>query len=458
MRALRWLWHELTRPRGSVVHRFYRVGRGSRSGVAILIVLTCFLFLSMSATEIAGTSLVRIKLSANLRDEARAEALARSGLNFYRLILVAANGLDQKVGNMANNPLIPPQMAGMISGDMLWQMVPMINTNLLRMVFVNGGDLDEDEQAELQAQGGLTEEERQKSMEAGGGTKPGFLDFQGDFMAEVKDETRRINIRNISGRDVAELNANPAARQVLNLLTGNNTCEAIRNNRPMSTADLEDNTRWLLDRDLESLELVSNLADWVDKDSNRAFPGGNEDALYDSLEEPYRAKNGPFDSLEEVRLVEGWHRDDVWEKYGGQLTVFGDGKVNVNSADCEVLFALLRSTIDPPPNDQQVDSCVRAIEANRMLVPFGSEQAFVQFLQGGTGMQMPTSDVSAGQMPQGQCNFTSVNPELQSAITTKTKVFRVTSVGTVGDAKVTIEAVFDFSSSAGGKTLYWRID
>ena len=35
-RGLRWLWHELTRPRGSVSHRFYRVGRSSKSGAGPL--------------------------------------------------------------------------------------------------------------------------------------------------------------------------------------------------------------------------------------------------------------------------------------------------------------------------------------------------------------------------------------------------------------------------------------
>ena len=453
-RALGTVWHELTRPRGSVIHRFYRVGRGSKSGVAILIVLTCFLFMSMMATEIASTSLVRIKLASNLRDEAKAEALAKSGLNFYRLILVAANGLDQRVNNSAQ---MFPQLKQMgISGDMLWQMVPMINTNLLRMVFVSGSSFDEDDQAELMAQGGLSEEDRQRSMDAGG-SKPGFLDFEGDFMAEVADETRRINIKNIQGTDIAALRADPAGAQVLALLTGNNTCEAIRNNRPMSMDDLEDNTRWFLDRDLEPLELVGNLADWVDKDSQRAYLGGNEDSLYDRLEEPYRAKNAPFDSLEEVRLVEGWHRDDVWEKFGDKLTVFGDGKVNVNTTECEVLFALLRSNVTPPPNDQQVDSCVRAIEGYRMIVPFGSEQSFIQFLQGGSLPQTGNTNLNSSQLPQGRCELTP-GPTMNTAITTKTKVFRVTSVGTVGDAKTTIEAVFDFSNSAQGQTLFWRID
>lgn len=460
MRGLRRIWHELTRPRGSVSHRFYRVGRGSRSGVAILIVLTCFLFMTMMATEIANTSLVRIKLAANLRDEAKAEALAKSGLNFYRLILVAANGLDQRVQGARNaaggNPGIASMlgpMANMISGDMLWQMVPMINTNLLRMVFVSGDDIEEIRE---QGQTELTEEERRESEEMGG-TKPGFLAFEGDFFAEVEDETRRINIKNIQGQDIAGLRTDPAASQLLALMSGIQTCDAIRNNRPMSIDDQVDNTRWFLDRDLEPLELVGNLADWVDKDSQRAYLGGNEDSLYDRLDEPYRAKNAPFDSLEEVRLVEGWHRDDVWEKYGDQLTVFGDGKVNVNTADCEVLFALIRSNVDPPPNDQQVDSCVRAIEAYRNLVPFSSEQQFLQYIQNSGPLPQVGTTQSANQQLQGTCQLTP-GPNMAQVVTTKTKVFRVTSVGTVGDAKVTVEAVFDFSSNPSGQTLFWRID
>lgn len=450
------IWHELTRPRGSVTHRFYRVGRSSRSGVALLIALTAFIFLQLMALELVGTSSVRVKLATNQRDEARAEYLARSGLGFYRLILVTANAMDSKIQG-AQNSGFGSVLSGLgLSGDMLWQMVPMINTNLLRMVFVSGSsDFDEDELAEMEQQE-LTDKEREESMDSGG-TKPGFLDFQGDFYAEVKDESRRINIKNIQGTDVAALQQDPAGSQLLALMTGSHTCNAIRGDRQATLDDTEDNTQFFTDRGLEPLELIGNLADWVDKDTQRAYLGGNEDSLYDRLDEPYRAKNAPFDTLEEVRLVDGWHRDDVWERYGEQLTVFGDGKVNVNTAECEVMWALLKTHVTPPPADMQVDSCIRAIEFYRNIVPFGSEQSFTNFVQNGEIPDTMQGLEGMSQNVQGTCNLTPAST-MSSAITTKTKVFRVTSVGEVGDARVTIEAVFDFSSSVEGQTLYWRID
>jgi len=334
-------------------------------------------------------------------------------------------------------------------------MIPMINTNLLRMIFVAGGKQDMDDLKELEAEGGLSEEDRERS-EAGRGSKPGFLSFYGDFMAEVSDESRRINVRAIRGTDVLSLQQDPAGAQLMSLMTGMQSCAAIRAGRPMSTSEMEDNTQFFRDRNLEPLELIGNLADWTDLDSNRAYMGGNEDTLYERLDPPYRAKNAPFDTLEEIRLVEGWHRDDVWDKYGDRLTVFGDGKVNVNTADCEVLWALLKSSVVPPPPDFQVDSCIRAIEMYRSVVPFGSPQSFVQYLQGGSGPPMGAMMGSAPTMT-GRCDLTPT-PQMQQLITTKTKVFRVRSVGEVNDAKVTIEAVYDFSQAVEGRTLFWRID
>ena len=461
MKAMRWLWHELTRPRGPVSHRFYRVGRSSRSGVALLIAIACLLFLTMAGVEISSTSLSRVRYAANARDEAKAEALAYSGLNFYRLILVTAAGMDSKIKSATGGggpiaSMLGP-MASMISGDMLWQMVPMINTNLLRMVFVSGDSTpDADDMAELQATE-LSEEDRERSEAEG--TKPGFLSFEGDFLAEVTDESKRINIKNIQGADLAGLQQDPAAVQVHALMTGMNSCQSIRENRAASIDDDSDNTAWLRDRNLEPWELIGNLADWVDVDQNRAYLGGTEDTLYERLDEPYKAKNAPFDTLEEVRLVEGWHRDDVWERFGDNLTVFGDGKVNVNTAECEVLWALVRTASQIPLADTEVDSCLRAVEGARMLVPFNSADQFVQFLQNsGQNQQQSLGAVAQGSnIPQGTCSLT-VNPTFKDRVTTKTKVFRVTSVGSVGNAQVTIEAVYDFSKSVEGETLYWRID
>jgi len=50
-----------------------------------------------------------------------------------------------------------------------------------------------------------------------------------------------------------------------------------------------------------------------------------------------------------------------------------------------------------------------------------------------------------------------VSPQLQQAITTESQVFRIHSVGEVGDARVTLDAVIDFSRSQTGKIVYWRM-
>ncbi len=49
-------------------------------------------------------------------------------------------------------------------------------------------------------------------------------------------------------------------------------------------------------------ELAAAIVDWRDEDSD-AGDGGAEDETYQRLNQPYRCKNAPFESLEELRLV-----------------------------------------------------------------------------------------------------------------------------------------------------------
>ena len=74
---MRWLWRELTRPRGHTTHRFYRGGRGSRGGVALLLVLSNLLLMSVLVSEMTYTASVRVKLAVHERDEAKAEQLGQ---------------------------------------------------------------------------------------------------------------------------------------------------------------------------------------------------------------------------------------------------------------------------------------------------------------------------------------------------------------------------------------------
>ncbi|MGE5308160.1 MAG: general secretion pathway protein GspK [Deltaproteobacteria bacterium] len=87
-------------------------------------------------------------------------------------------------------------------------------------------------------------------------------------------------------------------------------------------------------------ELAYSIVDWRDADSFLSVPlGSAEDSYYRSQEVPYGCKNAPFDLPDEVLLVKGMD-ENVFQKIGRYITIYGDGKVNLNTAEKPVLIAL----------------------------------------------------------------------------------------------------------------------
>jgi len=112
--------------------------------------------------------------------------------------------------------------------------------------------------------------------------------------------------------------------------------------------------------------IVDSIQDWRDPDKLHRLNGA-EDDHYLSLPVPYKAKNGNFETIDELLLVKGvtpeilygnvaspdrravleaqppWERQLGPGEYLGvarHLSVFGAGQVNVNTASAEVLMAL----------------------------------------------------------------------------------------------------------------------
>lgn len=97
--------------------------------------------------------------------------------------------------------------------------------------------------------------------------------------------------------------------------------------------------------------LVDCYDDWVDPDDEHRLNGAeSDDSFYE--ERGYECKNGPLDTVDELALIKGFSQAVV---YGGPgeneddepllgiaqwLTVWGDGKVNVNTASREVLLTV----------------------------------------------------------------------------------------------------------------------
>jgi hypothetical protein len=213
----------------------------------------------------------------------------------------------------------------------------------------------------------------------------------------------------------------------------------------MMSTDHDD--RYLRDKGLDRWELIGDLADWSDIDDVRIWDGSRETAIYErmDLEEPYLPKNTDFDTIDEIRLVNGWHRDNIWYRFGQNLTIYGAGKVNINTAERPVLEALLQQFVQPAPTDDDLDYMIRELDRCRSM----------SVMEGGCVFSQPQQFVAVlEQIARG-----TVDPGLVNAIQTQSGAFRVTSTGKVGQAKVSVEAVFQFPpGNFAGQVVYWRVE
>ncbi len=95
--------------------------------------------------------------------------------------------------------------------------------------------------------------------------------------------------------------------------------------------------------------MIDCLEDWIDEGDLHGLNGAESDDPYYE-ERGYPVKNGPLDSVEELLLIKHWNEAILYGKsadeesgaiYGiaGLLTVWGDGKVHLNSATTNLLLS-----------------------------------------------------------------------------------------------------------------------
>lgn len=91
-------------------------------------------------------------------------------------------------------------------------------------------------------------------------------------------------------------------------------------------------------KELDATTIAESILDWRDKDKD-PLPSGAEEYHYLTLNPPYACKDAPFESLEELLLVRGV-TPAIYRKLKPNLTVYGSGAVNINTANEAVLSAL----------------------------------------------------------------------------------------------------------------------
>ena len=420
MRRFIWFWRELTRPR-QLGRTPLRRARGRRSGVALLVAITTMLVLTVLVSELSYVARVRFLIAYHQRDEAQAYWLARSGVNIYILLLSA----DKEIGSQIES------FAGDLGFDSLWQMVPVINTGLMRMLFTGGGDIDDYSEEELTtfSQTGQVSDEVAAESRAEGSSvfsDKNFLDFEGDFAAEVTDNEGKIDINQFVG----------ATGTIQDSATGQLL---------FARMNSEEDEAWFLDRNIDRWEVIGNLRDWIDADNIRSGGlGGFEDNLYNVQDPSYLTKNAALDTFEEIRLVEGW-QDEVFNRYADDMTVWSNGKFNPGSFSQEMHIAVITAYASTQWTQEQVD----ALCFQGSMADYG-----MAWYQGGSWKSAKeyAADV------QLNCNGIEVDTSLMPKFTDRSRVFTVTSTGLVGTSQVTITTVLDYTKVNTGDVIYWRVE
>jgi general secretion pathway protein K len=179
-------------------------------------------------------------------------------------------------------------------------------------------------------------------------------------------------------------------------------------------------------------EVVDAIKDWIDAD-DEVTGSGAEGGYYAGLERPYAAKNAPLDCIEELLMVKGMTRELFYgtgESPGLVLclTVFGDGKININTAPKPVLRALSAEMTEDAV--ERLDE-YRRDEKNNLADP-----VWYNLVQGATGLDTPAGLISV-----------------------RSDTFRITAVGLQGRMTQQISAVVKREADRRKvELLSWRVD
>lgn len=91
---------------------------------------------------------------------------------------------------------------------------------------------------------------------------------------------------------------------------------------------------------VQAQDLAACIVDWRDSDNDSPISfAGAENAYYEGLAFPYKARNAALEIPEELLLIKGMDQD-IYNKIKNYVTIYGGGRVNINTASEVVLLAL----------------------------------------------------------------------------------------------------------------------
>jgi general secretion pathway protein K len=400
-----------------------RLARRSQRGIALIMVLGAVSVLTVVLAEFQDEAGAEVAAANADRDAVQAEYLARSAINLTRLVIATEPIVRRTVAPMFQMMRrTPPQLP-------IWEYADRIlaafNDSAATKEFASSVGIDLSQAKNLGLEGGR-------------------------FEVKVVDEDAKIDANLGGSNQIAHIRL---ARELLGLMNG------MQYDRLFERMDADGQTH-------DRQQICSAIIDWADLDEQRfdcnvteTNSGGTtgEDAYYANLKKPLRRKNGPFDSLEELHMIRGV-TDDFWATFiepdpsrpeKRTLAVWGQGTVNVNSANAQALVAVICSDARDSElckDPQQAALFTMGVNMARgvaMGVPiFGNTDEFIAMMKG-EGLLGPL----LANLGVKKVSFKSPN-EFKKTIATESKVFSIYAVGVVKgykrETRSLVQAVVDY--------------
>jgi general secretion pathway protein K len=456
-----------------------------QSGFALLVVMTTVAVLGAVVGEFGYNARVELEAAANARDTLRAEYMARSGVQLSRLLIkVQQSVVDTQLNRMLGTdfqiidfaPLLLAPFSGSDDEKKAFGDLIGIDTTGIKGLGVSKG-------ASFDVLLGV--EDGKININCGGGL-PRLVQGQAPAPSPASGAGTSSAAAAAPGRPL------PPSVVVYNMLLG--AMYPVRYNRLF---EIEHPDGQFYTRD----DVARAVIDWTDIDEGRFDPiqiqSGNsssaaEDYRYDTLRDPYKARNNFFDTTEELNLVKGV-TDDIWGSFGSMFTVYGGCKLNLRAVSADnwpILAAVVRAAAQNPQDPVLLDDTIVAAMSQQvvgmaMMLPGAvmNLQSFINALKNG-GMPQITPPTGAGAAP---LTLTPLFPGLPGITLDPNKlgmiarigqipreVYRIESTGSIKRAgskkiEVRVRAIFDTqtfnqNTTSGdrndlrGSWLYWRME